>query len=269
MDQIDRARLERFVAGLVKKGLARASIKQILAALSVLFTNAIEKDVVDRNPVRGLGKLYRRAPVRHEEIQPLSAIEVGTFLGKVLEEAPEHYPLFLTAIHTGMRSGELAGLQWADIDWANRSATVRRNFTHGRLTSTKNGKARRVDLSDCVIEALQRRRKELREHWLKKGSNEIPKWVFSNSAGSPPSMHNLKSRQFKTCLERAGLRRIRFHDLRHTYATLLIQNGEPIAYVKDQLGHSTIRMTVDTYTHWMPGSNREAVNRLPAVVAGP
>ncbi|MEE8586081.1 MAG: site-specific integrase [Acidobacteriota bacterium] len=59
------------------------------------------------------------------------------------------------------------------------------------------------------------------------------------------------------------LRRIRFHDLRHTFATLLIQNGEPLAYVRDQLGHSSISMTVDTYTHWIPGSNREAMDRLP------
>ena len=67
-----------------------------------------------------------------------------------------------------------------------------------------------------------------------------------------------------TALEKAGLRRIRFHDLRHTFASLLIQNGESLAYVKDQLGHSSIKMTVDVYGHLVPGANRQAVNRLPS-----
>jgi len=66
-------------------------------------------------------------------------------------------------------------------------------------------------------------------------------------------------------MEKAGLRRIRFHDLRHTFASLLIQNGESLAYVKDQLGHSSIRLTVDVYGHLVPGANRQAVNKLPSL----
>ncbi len=77
--------------------------------------------------------------------------------------------------------------------------------------------------------------------------------------------YNLKDRYVYKCLEKAGLRRIRFHDLRHTFATLLLQNGESLAYVKDQLGHSSIRMTVDTYGHLVPGANRQAVNKLPSL----
>jgi integrase len=95
------------------------------------------------------------------------------------------------------------------------------------------------------------------------GKNEIPQWVFCNKAGNPIDMHNVKNRHFFKCLEKAGLRRIRFHDLRHTFATLMIQQGTPIAYVQQVLGHSTIKLTVDTYTHWMPGQNRDAVEKLP------
>jgi integrase len=69
-------------------------------------------------------------------------------------------------------------------------------------------------------------------------------------------------------LEKARLRRIRFHDLRHTFASLLIQNGEPLAYVKEQLGHASIKMTVDVYGHLVPGANREAMNRLPSLKNG-
>jgi integrase len=89
--------------------------------------------------------------------------------------------------------------------------------------------------------------------------------VFCNREGNPEEIHNLKNRYFFRCLTKAGLRHIRFHDLRHTFASLLIQNGESLAYVKDQLGHSSIKMTVDVYGHLVPGANRQAVNRLPSL----
>ena len=83
---------------------------------------------------------------------------------------------------------------------------------------------------------------------------------MKNSGGAPHRVEH-----FYKCLEKAGLRRIRFHDLRHTFASLLIQNGEPLTYVKEQMGHSSIKMTVDVYGHLVPGANRQAVNRLPCL----
>ena len=77
--------------------------------------------------------------------------------------------------------------------------------------------------------------------------------------------YNMKYRYFYNCLEKAGLRRIRFHDLRHTFASLLIQAGHPLAYIKEQLGHSSIRMTVDVYGHLVPGAHREVMNTLPSL----
>src|SRR5262249_47960358 len=82
---------------------------------------------------------------------------------------------------------------------------------------------------------------------------------------NPLEYYNLKHRHFEKCLQKAGLRRIRFHDLRHTFASLLIQNGESLAYIKDQLGHSSIKMTVDVYGHLVRGANRAAVNKLPSL----
>ena len=99
--------------------------------------------------------------------------------------------------------------------------------------------------------------------------NTIPVWVFPNHVGKPMDMDRLKKRHFDKNLARAGLRSIRFHDLRHTYASLLIQNGEPLAYIKDQLGHSSIQITVDVYGHLEPGRNRQAVNKLPTIKDAP
>ena len=143
---------------------------------------------------------------------------------------------------------------------------VRRNYVEGEIAPfTKTRKPRRVDLSDVLLKALKSRRRDRREEWLKQGINELPEWVFANREGNPPDMQNVKNRHFYRCLEKAGLRRIRFHDLRHTFASLLLQNGEFLPYVRDQLGHSSIKLTVDIYGHLEPGTNREAVNRLPSL----
>jgi integrase len=167
-----------------------------------------------------------------------------------------------------MRAGELVGLQWGDIDFRGKFLTVRRAFTRGREEGTKTGKTRRVDISDALLHELQALKKRRQESYLKEGKNEIPLWVFCNQEGNPLEYYNLKHRHFEKCLAAAGLRRIRFHDLRHTFASLLIQNGESLAYIKDQLGHSSIKMTVDVYGHLVPGANRAAVNKLPTTHSG-
>jgi integrase len=86
--------------------------------------------------------------------------------------------------------------------------------------------------------------------------------VFCNEEGNPLDGDNLRHRVFYKVLAKAGLRRIRFHDLRHTFASLLIQNGESLTYVRDQLGHSSIQVTIDISGHLIPGANRQAVDRL-------
>src|SRR5262249_31492801 len=146
----------------------------------------------------------------------------------------------------------------------------------GRVEKTKTDQIRRVDVSDALLHELQSLKRKRQAEYLARGKNEIPDWVFlgngrlkkggkdgERNEGQQLEMYNVKNRYFHKCLERAGLRRIRFHDLRHTFASLLIQNGESLAYVKDQLGHSSIKMTVDVYGHLVPGANRAAVNRLP------
>jgi integrase len=175
--------------------------------------------------------------------------------------------LFLCAIHTGLRSGELAGLQWGDLDENGKFLVVRRGIVRGKVNPTKSGKVRKVDVSDALMSALLKLRPKRKEALLADGKNELAatSWIFENENGGFQDMKNLKNRHFHKCLEKAGLRRIRFHDLRHTFASLLIQNGEPLAYVKEQLGHSSIKITVDVYGHLVPGANRQAVNRLPSL----
>jgi integrase len=153
-------------------------------------------------------------------------------------------------------------LEWGDIDFRDGFIEVRRAYTKGQLTTPKNGKSRRVDMSHQLSEILKELRTDRKREALAKGWGEVPELVFLNYEGRMINSFNLRPRVFHAALEKAGLRRIRIHYLRHTFASLLLQNGESIVYVKDQLGHGSISITVDTYGHLVPGANRQAVDRL-------
>ena len=166
-------------------------------------------------------------------------------------------------------------MQWGDIQFgeseedADRYIVVQRNYdrrwSHKMLTP-KSKKPRRVDMS----RELRRVLLEVRDNRLIKafadGKPDISdELVFPSEVGTPIEMNNFSQRVFKPLLASAGLRRIRFHDLRHTFGSLLIQAGASLAYVRDQMGHSSIQVTVDIYGHLIPGANISYVDRLDAV----
>ena len=169
------------------------------------------------------------------------------------------YDPFLS-IHTGLRSGECAGLQWPDVDFRNRYILVRRTLTpHGDLKAPKNGKERKVDLSDAAIAVLKAHRAKLQAEYLKEGK-PLPESVFPNREGRPHNMTNVRNRIFYRALDKAGLHRRPLHSTRHAFATLLLNQGESPVYVKEQMGHSSIKITVDVYGKWIRTPDRQAVN---------
>ena len=267
LDEITKPMMKRLVANLVEKGLARDSIRLIVASLGVLYTQAIDDKIVTENPTKGMGKFYRQAKVKHEEIEPLTEKESLVFLEKTLEYEREYYPLFLCALHSGMRSGELNGFQWGDVGWSEKIIGVRRHIVLGEVSSlkTKSGR-RKIDISDDLFETLRNLHRQKQEESMRKGNNEPPKWVFANKEGQPINIHQVKDRAFKKVLRKAGLRSIRFHDLRHTFASQLLCNGANILYVSQQLGHANPQITMKVYSHWIPNDNqREVMNRLPSL----
>lgn len=175
---------------------------------------------------------------------------------------PDFYALVLLLARTGLRLGEAVALQWDDIDWHGSFADIERSYSKRRYSTPKSGKGRRVDLSDHLVEVLNARHVAAKKHALRTGTPLAP-WVFP---GDPPSQpmdaSNFRRRQWARILKEAGVHALRLHALRHTYASLLISQGESLAYVRDQLGHHSIQITVDTYGHLVPGGNRAAVNRL-------
>ena len=182
---------------------------------------------------------------------------------------PAYYPLFLLAARAGLRRGELVALQWGDIEFGrdeqdrNRFILVEHNYVRREHTTTKSKKCRRVDMSRELRQVLIALRDE---RMLTKGSSSVDEiakeQVFSSPDGSILDPDNLYHRYFVPILKASGIRKIRLHDLRHTFGSLLILSGASIVYVKEQMGHSSIQVTVDIYAHLIPGANVSFVDRL-------
>ena len=185
-----------------------------------------------------------------------------THLCESIRSSQVHYPMVLTLARTGMRLGEVLGLQWGDIDFNSRFITVQRGLSKGKVGTPKNGKIRKVDMSSQLTETLQGLKHQRKIETLRKGWKQIPEWVFINEEGNYIHDKHWRNTIFYKALEKAKLRRVRIHDLRHTYASLLIQAGESLAYIRNQLGHHSIKVTVDIYVHLAPEGNKAAVDRL-------
>jgi integrase len=261
LDRITRVDLKDWIYAKLKTDLAPATVTRIKAMVSSILTHAFEDGLIAGNPASRLGRLIKNKE-RKADVGALTRDEARDFLETVREHYPRHYPFFLCALRTGMRLGELLGLEWGDLDFRGGFIEVRRAHVKGRVTTPKNRKTRRVDMSRQLAEALRALQRERKREALAKGWGQVPDRVFVNEAGLVVDEWNLRRRVFYPALGKTGLRHIRLHDLRHTFASLLIQQGESLAYVKEQLGHGSIQITVDTYGHLIPGANRQAVDKL-------
>jgi len=241
-----------------------------------MFNNAINQGLTAPNPCVRMGKVnYRRGD--NKKIDPLTREEVATLLGVVKDKMPEHYPLLLFAFRTGARAGEIVAVYPMDLDFNSRFVQITRNSSRGQITTPKSGQARRVDMSLQLTNVLddyvaKRKAAALTRELAKpesqrRKSDEVISEImeqplFTRRDGKPLDPNDLRRQILYPALTAAGIRRVRFHDARHTFASLLLQQGESPTYVKDQLGHSSIQMTVDVYGHLIPGFNRQAVDKL-------
>ncbi len=274
LNEIRRDDIKALINDLIGKDLSRNTIRNALCVIRGLFNYAIEEGQVESNPAARLGRFTRSAKTADTKGIALTTVEVKQFLKAAQEVSPDYHPLFLMAVRAGLRRGELVAVQWGDVqlggddDDSNRFILVQHNYVRREHTTTKSKKSRRVDLSRELRRVLvDLRDKRLLEAYLK-GKNDISEeLVFRSPEGTILDPDNLYHRVFLPVLAKAGIRRIRLHDLRHTFGSLLIQNGASIVYVKEQMGHSSIQVTVDIYGHLIPGANVCFVDRLDGVGA--
>jgi integrase len=195
-----------------------------------------------------------------EPVDIFTAEEVALILETCRKMRPDYYPIFLTAFRTGMRIGEVLALRWDDVNWRNRHILVQRSFRNSRLTPTKNGKSRKVDMSEQLYTELKRLYVQRKEEALKDGLGEPVPIIFHNK-GEHTSQNSVRN-IWRRLLTKCGIDYRKLHTTRHTFASMLIFNGESLAYVKELMGHHSIQMTVDVYGHLLPTENRAAVNAL-------
>ena len=263
VQEVTRERVKALASQCLGKGQSPKTVQNTVRCLSSLLSHAMEDGLILSNPAAKPGKFLPKISKRRA-INPLTREEVAILIAAAKSQAHPQYVLLLCAVRSGLRQGELVALEWGDLNFAGRFIEVRRSHTHGKTTTPKNGESRRVDMSLELSQAFKVLRTERQLQAVANDWKAVPQWVFCDKHGRMLH-HNAVRKAFHALLKSAGIRRVRFHDLRHTFASLLLQQGESPVYVKEQMGHSSIQVTVDEYGHLIPGGNRQAVDRLDGV----
>jgi integrase len=255
--------VRRFYREKLDAGLASSTVHKMHVVLHKALDQAVADGLIPRNVTDAL-KIPR---IEREEINPLTAEEANRLLEAASGDRLE--ALYVLAIHTGLRQGELLALKWEDVDLERRVLRVRRTLTRARgkvsLGEPKTKKSRRsVELTSTAVEALQAHLSRQLEEMERLGSLYRPGGlVFANEVGGIINPSNLRNRSFARLLKRASLPPdTRFHDLRHTCATLLLSRNVNPKIVSEMLGHSSIAITLDTYSHVLPTMQERAVRAL-------
>ncbi len=250
--EIDVALIRAFVKTLVAKELSPKTISNVLGILKTMCKHAVQRGYLDASPAQ-----YVERPRGEErEMTVLTPEEIR----RLTEAAAEPWrTLWLCAVLTGMRRGELLAVRWNDIDVDRQQIHVRRALWRGQRVLPKSRRSQRaIDMPNTLTRALQRLAE--RPHGP---------LVFGGQEGQPLDPDNLSHRRFPRALRQAGIaRHVRLHDLRHTYASLLIAQGAHPKYIQVQMGHASIQTTLDRYGHLMPDVHRAEASKLDRLVFG-
>ncbi len=253
LSQITPARVQDFLRHLQRKGVSPATAGKVYRVLKSLLRRAIALEYLDRDPTIGI----RPPRVEKKEMDFLTREEVEALL-----EASDGdiHDIIAVAAFTGMRQGEILALRWQDIDFRTGTVRVVRSFSPANgFSDLKSERSRRA------VPLIPRLAETLKERYERMGRPDMDSLVFPTQAGTPKDRHNSITREFEPALEAAGIRRIRFHDLRHTYASLAIVTGADPKGLQCAMGHSSITVTMDTYGHLLPGHMAGITSGLDAM----
>ena len=249
-------RVDRVEAKGQPKGLSAKTVRNIHQILSSALKLAQEQRLILTNPAEGCA-LPR---VEHQEMKTLTTVQLASFFREARDSGV--FELYYLELATGLRRGELLGLKWEDIDLERGDLRVRRQVSriNGEVVEaplkTKNA-YRTLPLAEDTVGVLKEQRKKV-------GNSP---WVFPSPNGGPISPDSVLHMLHRV-LKRAGLPKVRFHDLRHTFATLALQNGVDVKTVSGMLGHFSAGFTLDTYAHITSAAQRQAAKTMENVLSG-
>ena len=249
-----------------QKWLSPLTVTYVHSVLKSALEHAVREDELPRNVARNV----KATAPRPRRFRPFTAAEARRFLDAA--RADRLHAMYALALRTGLRKGELLGLHWEDLDLTNGTASIRRSLQRTRtgglthLPTKTLASERRIALPTECIRSL----KEHKEQQDKERKTAGSAWqdgglVFTTPTGRPLDPANL-TRRFRSFLNRVGLRRIRFHDLRHSTATLLLEQGVDLIVIKELLGHAHIGVTAGVYAHVRLRLQRQAIDRLTAAL---
>lgn len=266
MTAITAKEINTFKARLLK-GRSGRTAKNVLILLNKIFSKAIAESYLQFSPMTGVD----RPKVSKEKMgRALKPEEINVILKKC---DPETRLMVLTGTLTGMRRGEQFGLDWENVDLENSLIKIRRSlyWRFGKNHQRRPGEpswtfvvpkskysVRDIDLSPEL-------RRELLEHYMRSSKKGL---VFHTSKGTPLSPDNVVGRGFADAIKAAEVGKVRWHDLRHSFGSLKLEQGESIYYVQRQMGHSSIQVTVDLYGHLLKDRNPEAAKKTDALIFG-
>lgn len=262
LKDLNPAQVRWFYRDRVDSGLAPATVHKLHVVLHKALKAAVVDGLIPRNVSAGL-KLPK---LSREEIAPLSGEEARRLLDAARGERLE--ALYVLALNTGIRQGELLALKWDDVDLEGGVLRVRRTLTKVGKTYTTGepktrGSRRVIRLTTAAVEALRAHLSCQLEEMERMGSLYQPGGpVFATEAGTIINPSNLRNRSLKPLLSAAKLPPIRFHDLRHTCATLLLSKNVNPKIVSEMLGHASVSITLDIYSHLMPDMQEKAAEAL-------
>jgi integrase len=250
-------------------GLSEQSIKHTHNVLQGAMEHAVEEGWLARNPVRSITRAVRPQPQR-ATMKFWTGDEAKAFLASI--EGDRLAPLCALALTTGMRRGEILGLRWADLDLDRGAVAVRRSRVPAGYDvhegTPKTGKERNIALDTDTVAMMRKLRLQQRQERMAAG----PAWtesdmVFTKEDGSPPHP-NIITDMFNRRVKAAKVPRIRFHDLRHTHAVIGLQCGVHPKVMQERLGHSSISVTLDIYSHVAPGMQEDAAAKIGTAILG-
>ena len=260
--------IQSMLNGKLKSGLSPRTVRHLYATTRRALEVAYKWELVPRN----VATLADPPRVQRFEVKPLSPEQARAFLEAARGDRLE--ALYSVAVPLGLRLGEALGLRWQDVDLETGTLRIayqlQRLNGQWELVEPKTSRSRRtIAAPKATVAALRDHRKRQLEEKLLAG----PDWqehglIFTTRIGTPLDRPNIVRRSFKLILKKAGLPDIRFHDLRHTAASLLLVQGVDPRVVMETLGHSQISLTMDTYSHVMPVLMRDAADKMDAILSG-
>lgn len=262
LDAFSPTDADRLFADLASAGASKSMQAKVYTVLRAALNQAKKQDLIATSP------LEKVTPPRHKRpaITALSLKQVDALLTKAKGHRLE--ALFVLAVMCGLRQGELFAMRWSDIDFDSRVLSVRSSLQEidGELTVVEpksKRSRRRIELSNRAIAAL-RERKRIAEP----GDATREGFVFTSARGELLRKSNFLRREFYPLLDEAKLpRTVRFHDLRHSCASMMLLQGTNPKVVQELLGHASIALTLDTYSHVSPTMHRHAADALDALLA--